>query len=86
MTSRDFCLWLRGFLEISGSNLDSLNKDQIGTIATKLESVFKQETTLSRLTDSNILKESVTTEKSSISNTTVGLPALFFGPETILKA
>jgi hypothetical protein len=45
MTSRDFCYWLQGFLEISGDigSEIKLNSKQIDTIKNHLNLVFKHE-------------------------------------------
>jgi len=41
MTSRDFCLWLQGFLEMSRP--DTLNRDQVVMLRQHLNLVFKHE-------------------------------------------
>lgn len=45
MTSRDFCYWLQGYLEISGvdANAGGLSPDQVGCIQNHLTLVFKHE-------------------------------------------
>lgn len=42
MTSRDFCFWLQGYLELSGGN-DSLDSLQLDCIAKHLALVFRHE-------------------------------------------
>jgi len=45
MTSRDFCYWLQGYLEISGINANAggLKPDQLVCIQKHLNLVFKHE-------------------------------------------
>lgn len=47
MTSRDFCYWLQGFLEISGKSRNpekpSLDKEQVECVGRHLAMVFKHE-------------------------------------------
>lgn len=44
MRSRDFCYWLRGYLEISECHSEGLTAKQLKKIDQHLELVFKNET------------------------------------------
>lgn len=43
MTPQEFCLWLSGFFEISGSDITrKFNQEQIETIRKRLDSTFQE--------------------------------------------
>ena len=43
MTSRDFCYWLQGYFEISGTPLEGFGREQVDAIRRHLGLVFLHE-------------------------------------------
>lgn len=43
MKTRDFCYWLQGFFEISGTKLETLTEEQVKMIKSHLKLVFRHE-------------------------------------------